>query len=310
APINDPEVLAITSPDVAFKGMLGHKMSKKSSYNLDLVVLIKSCATCFKDRTRARATFMQPQMWGDFRIKFLFVTGLPYASSSPITTVGGVQIHYDHARITNNTELKNALRMLFQEAQQYGDLLIGGFRDSYCNLTLKLTLTFRWASVFYADQAPIFLFMDDDFTVIPVNIASFVRTLTLEEQLQLIGGLPTLAPFPYRPLTDPRGNKWAVSRDDYPWNIYPNFPHGGAYMVGSNRVCDAAIVMAFTRPIRLDDVFLGLVWRKLHYFPLVIPGFLKHIGNAEVAVKTKVAFYSALSPYIDWNASKYWVRGG
>ncbi|CAL8083528.1 unnamed protein product, partial [Calicophoron daubneyi] len=165
APINDPDVLVITSPIATCQSK--HLRSEKFTYPLDLVVIIKSCVLCFENRKRARTTFMPRKMWGGFRIQFMFVVGLPHILPSSLLTIDGVRITYRHARLTNRTQLKAARERLFRESSEYGDLLIGGFRDSYYNLTLKLILTFRWASVFCLSQTPIFLFMDDDFAVIP-----------------------------------------------------------------------------------------------------------------------------------------------
>ncbi|CAL8083595.1 unnamed protein product [Calicophoron daubneyi] len=305
APINDPKILVITSP----KTVCREKGVRRGEllYPLDLVVFIKSCALCFEDRKRARQTFVRPQMWGGFRVRFTFVVGLPNIHTSSVVTINGVKIEYRHARINDTSELKYAREVLFRESNQHGDLLIGGFLDSYYNLTLKLTLTFRWASVFCLNQTPIFLFMDDDFDIIPVNMVRFVQKLSLDEKLLLIGGLSNIAKGPHRPSDDPRENKWAVSWDDYPWETYPGYLFGGAYMVGSSRVVDAAIAMAFTRPFHIDDTFLGLVWTKLHYFSLIIPGFVQTVHPGYKINETIVALHSSVRKYVDWNSSANWA---
>ncbi|CAL8097935.1 unnamed protein product, partial [Calicophoron daubneyi] len=229
-PINDPEIIVITSPNVVHWSQPEDTRTEKPTYTLDLLVFIKSCTLCFQNREQARRTYMLKRMWRGFRVRFLFVVGLPYILQTEIVTVRGVQIRYPHTRITNTTQLKEARERLFRESRQYGDLLIGGFRDSYYNLTTKLILTFRWASVFCIHQTPIFLFLDDDFAIIPVNMVRFLQTLNLEEKLQLIGGLPNVVKYPGRPSADLRANKWAVDWNEYPWETFPGYLFGRAYM--------------------------------------------------------------------------------
>ncbi|RTG87394.1 uncharacterized protein DC041_0012807 [Schistosoma bovis] len=47
------------------------------SKNVDLVVIVKSCVYCFEQRVFARKTYLNKDMWKNFRVQFVFTGGLP-----------------------------------------------------------------------------------------------------------------------------------------------------------------------------------------------------------------------------------------
>ncbi|VDP72497.1 unnamed protein product [Echinostoma caproni] len=118
----------------------------------EIVVLIKSCVRCQQDRAEARRTYMQPHLWGDFRIRFVFVTGMPSVGYTGNMHFDGVSVKY-HSHGNDKKDYEHAKRELFSEANHFGDLLIGDFEDHYFSLTMKQTFIFRWISVFCAHES-------------------------------------------------------------------------------------------------------------------------------------------------------------
>ncbi|CAL8080918.1 unnamed protein product [Calicophoron daubneyi] len=301
-PMNDPELFVIESPQVACSETSQRGVVVHGTYPLDLVILVKTCLHCSVRRMHIRSTYMQSHLWSGFRIQHAFVLGLPFIQASERMLFDGVNISVKK-KIVSDAQLKHARRRLFSESARFKDLLIGGFHDTYYNLTLKQILTFRWASAFCKHLTPLFLFMDDDMSINPANLIRFINRISTIDKPYFNGGilLPKLTPF--RPGSSV-GGAWAVSEDEFPWSQYPNYSSGRGYLVGADYVCDAAIAMAFTQNFRIDDVFLGIVWAKLKYPVLNIPGFRLRISDVKEVNQTIVASSLSMDKYINWRTGE------
>ncbi|KAG5440955.1 Lactosylceramide 1,3-N-acetyl-beta-D-glucosaminyltransferase A [Clonorchis sinensis] len=267
-PVNDPVLKAVRTPS----GVCNQPMEVD---NLDLIFLVKSCATCFTDREYTRKTLMQPVLWPNFRVRFVFVTGLPIHIAGPSIVIEGVTIMVDKrvSRVDNQTEKLTA--QLLEEADKYQDLLIGNFGDTYYNLTLKMMLTFRWVAAFCGKQSSLYFFIDNDYSVYPPTLINLVRRLPLEVRALVNFGTEGPARIVLRPIKGEK-NTYAVSEDEIPWSQYPQYSSGSAYILGTKLVTDASIAMAFTRHFRVDDAYLGIVWTKLGEQVYKLPQ-LKHL---------------------------------
>ena len=206
-------------------------------------------------------------------------------------------------RITNQTKLKEAYQNLYNESKTYQDLVIGGFHDTYYNLTLKLIFAFRWASSFCDGQTPLFLLLDDDMSIIPMNLIRLVHQIPQQYRVNFNSGVPFPDRIVIRPKSGAGSNRWAVSENEFPWNMYPPYATGAASMIGAKMVCDAAIAMAFTKFYRIDDAYLGIVWKKLDYSTLEISGFRLNMNENQFN-DTVIVPRSALDRYIDWSSGK------
>ncbi|KAF5394654.1 Hexosyltransferase [Paragonimus heterotremus] len=255
-PINDPPLEVIRSPL--------HVCTNTNGKNvLDLVVLIKSCSTCSDNRVNARNTYMQQKLWNNFRVQFAFVTGMPTEARREKYDFDGVWIQPYNGHQTNQTTLE-ATQKLLQESDVHQDLLIGSFSDTYYNLTLKMMLTFRWTAAFCKNQALVYLFLDDDYSLVPSSVIRLIRKMPFTVRPYLNGGtaMPDLI-VRHPSKSSSWAGRWSVSANELPWTRYPSYSSGAAYILGSELVIDAAIAMAFTRYYRLDDAYLGFVWNKI-----------------------------------------------
>lgn len=212
---------------------------------------------------------MKAHLWGSFKAQFAFVVGLPGSNQSE-------WLQFDGVRVRNPTKsFRDAALItasLLNESERYGDMLIGNFIDSYYNLTLKQVTTFRWVSAFCRYTSPIYLFIDNDYSLVPGNVIKLIERIPDRLKLDLNGG--TFGPMRsvLRPTNPRKAARWDVSVDEIPWKNYPQYSSGAAYIIGANLVADAAIAMAYTRFLRIDDAYLGFVWNKLHAPIVIIPG--------------------------------------
>ncbi|CAH8669700.1 unnamed protein product [Schistosoma bovis] len=136
------------------------------SKNVDLVVIVKSCVYCFEQRVFARKTYLNKDMWKNFRVQFVFTGGLPTPNETntyhfdgfmTTPTIDAMQLSSKH-----DVSKWSAVKILSNESKIYDDMLIGAFHNTYFNLTTKTMLSLRWATNFCISQSPLFLFIEDD----------------------------------------------------------------------------------------------------------------------------------------------------
>ncbi|CAH8544625.1 unnamed protein product [Heterobilharzia americana] len=264
-PINNPELFAFRLPKNTCN--LCHKGSA-----LDLVVVVKSCSYCTVKRSRARETFMQKHLWIGMNVQFVFVLGISYPGETNTFTFDGYKLHSKNGwwRLSkmNDNEKWTLTKRLVKEADLYEDLLIGSFHDTYFNLTTKLIFTLRWLSAFCQEQAPLFLFVDDDYDLVPMNVIKFYRNHTKDYLRQMTGGHIHGSPVVVRPGSREKLNSiWTLTFEEFPWKNYPPYYHGSIYILGSSIVGHLAVASAFTQSIRIEDAYLGILLNKLNIPP-------------------------------------------
>ncbi|VDP92625.1 unnamed protein product [Echinostoma caproni] len=295
-PINDPDISILAAPR-------GFCESNKNERNRsEIVVLIKSCVRCQGDRHWARLTYMQPHLWSGFRIRFVFVTGMPAVNYTGKIHFEGVSVnHRSHGN--DKTDYENSKRELLSEAIRFGDLLIGDFEDHYFSLTLKQAFIFRWISAFCAHESSLFLFLDHDFAVIPSNLISLVRGFPEEILPDLSFGIRGQSHLVVRPRTA-HHNRWAVSEDEFPWDYYPAYFGGHSYIKGISVVTDLAIASAFVRPLREEDAHMGILRFKMQIPTYVVRHFTHGVGTAEELRKITSTRSGYIIKYFNWTTGQ------
>jgi hypothetical protein len=154
----------------------------------------------------------------------------------------------------------NLQEMVLAENTKYGDLVQDDFSDEYFNNTFKMMMGFRWATT-HCRNAKYILFVDDDFYISSWNLVQYLDDVHDDN---LIAGFIWNKSFPMRH----RVSKWYVSLAEYPFTHWPPYPTAGAFVVSMNTAINFNIAFHYTKYMRFDDVFVGIVAWKLHIKPV------------------------------------------
>lgn len=146
------------------------------------------------------------------------------------------------------------------ESKKYKDIIQEDFIDDYLNNTYKTIMSFNWA-VRYCPQAHMVLFLDDDFYVKERQLVGYLRSIRRLKDL-FLGRLIVYAP-PYRKDVE----KWHLTYQQYPYNRFPPYLSGGAYMATFDVVTKFQVAFPYVKYMGLDDVYLGIVAKKLSIIP-------------------------------------------
>ena len=143
---------------------------------------------------------------------------------------------------------------LIKEAEEYKDIVIANFQDTYRNLTLKTIAGFHWANN-HCPHAQFVMKTDDD---IYVNILGLLDVLMHKEKDFSLGKLRKDAP----PLRI-KHSKWYISYKDYPKTTYPDYYSGSGYVLSINHVRGILNVYQNVHFLPFEDVFVGLCLKRL-----------------------------------------------
>ena len=237
-----------------------------------LVYVVKSAMQNFDKRLAIRKTWGFEKRFSDVPVRTVFLLG-----------------------ISNDKNLEERIK---REYENYGDIVQGDFIDSYYNNTLKSTMGLKWAFT-YCKDARFYFYVDDDYYVSTRNVLRFLRnpinypkylqdptinfedvkeqnlafkSRNLKEELVefdlpgdaiLYAGY-TMFPRPWRHY----GGKWSISLQDYPYNRYPKYVAAGAYVLSNAAMKRFYLATLFVKTFIFDDVYFGILAKKLNIDPL------------------------------------------
>ncbi|XP_046507643.1 beta-1,3-galactosyltransferase 5-like [Equus quagga] len=199
-----------------------------------LVLLVTSSQEQTLARTVIRNTWGQEKIVKGKRIKSLFLLG--------------------------TTTSKATSKAVAHEGRQYRDIIQKDFLDVYFNLTLKTMMGIEWIHRF-CPQAAFVMKTDSDMFI---NIYYLTELLLKKNRTtRFFTGFLKMHDYPIRM----KQSKWFVSKYEYPWDRYPPFCSGTAY-VFSGDVARQVYEVSETVPfLKLEDVFVGLCLAKLKIKP-------------------------------------------
>ncbi|VDK89266.1 unnamed protein product [Dibothriocephalus latus] len=237
--------------------------------NYDLVVLVKSAVYNFEDRQKFRklyAHLRNDSVKYPYRVGIVFFMGLPSSARENVFERDGFKITLDgragYALVNLTSRRAEILTRLEEEVRQYDDLVVGDFEDTYFNLSLKMHLTFLWAAR-YCCRRPGFMFLDDDMAFNEKRLYTVLANLPFEWRRTVAIARTRRTSRTMRPSESSGDRKWALTKQEVPWPVHAPYANGYFYMLGYDHVADLALAMFFTKPILIDDVWLGLVMHKL-----------------------------------------------
>lgn len=146
-----------------------------------------------------------------------------------------------------------------RENRIYKDIIQKNFVDAYFNNTIKTVMGFNWA-VRLCPQADLMLFHDDDYHVLYNDLAVHLRKVLEQNKTDIYTGSLAVDAKPYRN----RGERWFITTQQYPFDVFPPYIGGGAYAVSSDVARKLQMAFPHVQYLGIDDVFLGIVARKLN----------------------------------------------
>ncbi|XP_064622482.1 beta-1,3-galactosyltransferase 1-like [Lineus longissimus] len=161
------------------------------------------------------------------------------------------------------TKLKNDF--LHEEAVQYNDIVVGNFRDSYRNLTIKTLMGLKWVTNHCSNSKYIFKTDDDMWLSVP-KILEIPKKFDLRNSL---AGMCLEVGWPHRN----KGSKWYASYISYPGATYPGFCTGTAYLMTTKTAKAVVKISPHVPFFHLEDVYVALCIKRLRYKLVNVPGF-------------------------------------
>ena len=159
-------------------------------------------------------------------------------------------------------------KSIFRESAIFGDIVSGNFHDTYRNLTYKHLMGYQWA-LNYCPGATFILKTDDDAFIDIFQLFEFTsRTYGFNPTDTLVCNVFPEGTKPIRP-SDPEaeeaGRKWAVTREEYPFDSYPKYCGGLAYLITPDAL-ERILRLGHQQSSRffwIDDVYVTGVLREL-----------------------------------------------
>ncbi|XP_072032941.1 uncharacterized protein [Amphiura filiformis] len=206
-----------------------------STKDVFLVVLINSIHKNFEQRRAIRAT------WGS------------------VTDVEGKKVVTLFTLAKNSDKKLNEL--VQQESEQYHDLLLEEFIDTYKNLTYKTIMGLKWAAV-YCPKANYVMKTDDDMYINYDSLVKYLKSPKTPDQNHVAGFVINGSP-----IRDPK-SKWYMPRNLYPGNKYPPFCSGTVYVMSGDVALKVYAISEYTPFLYLEDVYVAICLEKLHIVPV------------------------------------------
>lgn len=237
--------------------------------SLGVTILIKSAMEHFKRRAIIRKTWGSDYDIGNGVVRSIFLLG--------------------------NSEDKALEKVIRSESNQYRDIVMADFIDSYYNNTIKTMMGFRWA-VEHCPNSTHYLFVDDDYYVSIKNVLRFIKNqlifpkdsdqqsghllndnsskwqnfLTKNSQntfpiAEQISSIPVKLYAGFMLNSSPHRHKlskWYIDLKEYPFDMWPPYITAGAYILSKEALFEMYFVSMYTKHFRFDDIYLSILALK------------------------------------------------
>jgi hypothetical protein len=143
----------------------------------------------------------------------------------------------------NNTQIIDEIKV---EAEEYDDIIMEDFIDSYDNLTLKTGFAMKHF-IKYFSESTYFMKIDDD---VNLNLRKLYENLNESPENSLIGFITKNSP-PVRDIND----KWFISTCEYNRKTYPNYLQGPLYLIPGQFIDPIFQQANQMNSFKIEDVF-------------------------------------------------------
>ncbi|XP_019613482.1 PREDICTED: beta-1,3-galactosyltransferase 5-like, partial [Branchiostoma belcheri] len=222
----------------------------KCSKDVFLLIMVISAPGDADLRHAIRKTWGQETIDPDIVMKTVFTVGIP-----------------NNASVQKNLEHENTLNQ---------DIIQEDFVDSYRNLTLKTVMCLKWASEF-CPGAKFVMKVDDDTFVNIYSLVRHLKRLFANKTTRLVTGHVNSGVEPIRDSNaTEKFRRWYISTKDYPWETFPDYASGLAYVMSGDVVRPLYEASWTVKYLFLEDVFLGHCMEKLGIKPVHHGGFIPY----------------------------------
>ncbi|XP_063439527.1 beta-1,3-galactosyltransferase 5-like [Mytilus trossulus] len=215
------------------------EICKPSSESIDILIMITSSPQNKLSRDAIRDTWLKHTKMNKGNIRYVFLLG--------------------ESHMTKELEEENFQTM---------DIILGGFKDTYNNLTYKTLMSFQWATK-HCRNAQFVMKTDDD---VYVHIPRLKRVITENSNAlqNAVGGSCHRVASPIR---DKR-SKWYASFESYPEKTYPGYCSGTGYVTSLNVITKIVEISKTVPFFHLEDVYVALCIKKSGLRLHPISGFM------------------------------------
>ena len=145
-----------------------------------------------------------------------------------------------------------------RESDANHDMIIGSFIDTYRNLSLKVLTGFQWVNKHFS--AKYILKTDDDCFVNTRLLSIFMLQLNPVKEGLYVGNVFRTS-YDTRVIRNPE-SKWYVSKEQFPFDYYPNYASGTGYLMSSDVLSKMLHHSMYNKPFPNEDAYVGYMMEK------------------------------------------------
>ena len=119
---------------------------------------------------------------------------------------------------------------LFQESSSQQDIVRADFTEAYHNLSLKMSVVLHWVATFCPEARHVIKVDQDTFVNLPL-LLDVLELLSAKRSRFVLGRKHRNTKPPVL-----RSGKWKVSKDDYPFPLFPRYVYGHSYVISGDAI--------------------------------------------------------------------------
>ncbi|KAL8610505.1 hypothetical protein ACOMHN_060425 [Nucella lapillus] len=145
---------------------------------------------------------------------------------------GTLKLRYDSVKVVFflGVSKKYDHEQLLYEAEEFRDIVVGDFVDSYKNLSLKMAMVLQWVGVFCARTQYVLKVDEDTFVNLPI-LQDALSLFSANNSHFVMGHKKARA----KPNVVHWG-RWKVDKNVYPLQYYPQYLYGHSYVISGDAI--------------------------------------------------------------------------